>query len=61
MSFAWGSPYSGSAPLSVPQCGFDGNGCQVSALELYKGYIIAGIAIFAFLILGGINLAGFIV
>jgi hypothetical protein len=61
MSYAWESPYTGTPPLAVPKCGFDGNGCQVPAFELYKGYIISGIAVFAFLILGGITVAGFIV
>ncbi|KAL3086388.1 hypothetical protein niasHT_033506 [Heterodera trifolii] len=33
--FIWSS-HGGSAPLAVPRCGFDGNGCAVSVFDMYK-------------------------
>ncbi|KAH7718324.1 Protein GCY-20 [Aphelenchoides avenae] len=35
----------GFAPLAVPVCGFDGNGCPPNTFEMYKGVFIAAICV----------------
>jgi hypothetical protein len=60
-SALWLSPYKGAAPLSVPLCGFDGNGCPISPFDAYKGYIIAGIALIVLIIIGIVYLIAYII
>jgi hypothetical protein len=35
----------GMHPLSIPKCGFDGNGCPINFFNEYRGYMIAAILI----------------
>ncbi|KAL3113329.1 hypothetical protein niasHT_018944 [Heterodera trifolii] len=58
--FIWSS-HGGSAPLAVPRCGFDGNGCAVSVFDMYKGYFLSGIALFALLIITSVTIIVYLI
>ncbi|KAL3100700.1 hypothetical protein niasHT_020979 [Heterodera trifolii] len=60
-SLSMWSSRGGSIPPAVPICGFDGKGCAASVFEMYKGYLLLGIALFVVTISGSTFTVGFLI